>query len=100
MVKKKEVGAPKTQAKQPAYYERYKCFSIVRNPKTDNRTMLAIGNRLLPTHYVSEDEAKQAIDNRDWEVLLDAFIIVAQYVDDMRKKEQQEQEQKFEEGKE
>ena len=90
MAKKQKVGEPKTQAK-PAYFERYKCFSIVRNPKTDNRTMLAIGNRLLPTVYTSEDDAKKAIDSRDWEVLLDAFIIVAQYVDDMRKKEQQEQ---------
>ena len=94
MAKAKKVGEPKTQA---SYYEKYKCFSIIRNPKTDNRTMLAIGNRLLPTVYTDEEEAKRAIDSRDWEVLLDAFIIVAQYVDDMRK---QEQEKQIEESKE
>lgn len=96
MAKQKKVGEPKTQVN---YYEKYKCFSIVRNPKTDNRTMLAIGNRLLPTVYESEIEAKKAIDNRDWEVLLDSFIIVAQYVDDMRKQEQQEQQEQFGEDK-
>lgn len=94
MAKSKKVGEPKTQT---AYYERYKCFSIVRNPKTDNRTMLAIGNRLLPTVYTDEEEAKRAIDSRDWEVLLDAFIIVAQYVDDIRKQEQQEQQKQTKE---
>lgn len=88
MAKSKKVGEPNTQVN---YYERYECFSIVRNPKTNGNTMLAIGNRLLPTVYESEEEAKKAIKQKRWELLLDSFITVAQFVDDMRKQEQQEQ---------
>lgn len=87
MAKKEKVGEPKTQVN---YYERYECFSIVRNPKTNGNTMLAIGNRLLPTVYKSEEEAKKAIKQKRWELLLDSFIIVAQFVDDMRKQEKEQ----------
>ncbi|MGN0765954.1 MAG: hypothetical protein ACI4MO_05705 [Christensenellales bacterium] len=87
MAKNQKVGEPKTQVN---YYERYEIFSIVRNPKTNNQTMLAIGNRLLPTVYNSEEEAKKAIKQKPWELLLDSFIIVAQFVDDMRKKEKEQ----------
>lgn len=88
MAKNKKVGEPNTQVN---YYERCEIFSIVRNTNTNGNTMLAIGNRLLPTVYESEKEAKKAIKQKRWELLIDSFIIVAQFVDDMRKQEQQEQ---------
>lgn len=94
MAKKKKVGEPKTQVN---YYERCEVFSIVRNPKTNGNTMLAIGNRLLPTVYESEQAAKKAIKQKPWELLLDSFVTVAQFVDDMRKQEK-EQNQTNEEG--
>ncbi len=94
MAKQKEVGEPKTQVN---YYERCEIFSIVRNPKTNNQTVLAIGNRLLPTVYENEEAAKKAIKQKKWELLLDSFIIVAQFVDDLRKQEK-EQNQTNEEG--
>lgn len=95
MKREKKVGEPKTQVN---YYERCEVFSIVRNPKTGNKTMLAIGNRLLPTVYENEQAAKEAIKQKPWELLIDSFIVVAQFVDDIRKQEKKEQNQTNEEG--
>lgn len=76
---------------QANYYERCEIFSIVRNEKTSNKTMLAIGHKLLPTVYESEVEAKKAIRQKPWDLLIDTCIVVAQFVDDMRKKEQEQE---------
>lgn len=76
MAKSKKVGEPKTQG----YFEKYEMFSIINNDKTGGKTMLALGNYLLPTVYETPEKAKAAIDKRDWNVLIDAFSIVYQLI--------------------
>ncbi len=84
MAKSKEVGEPKTQG----YFEKHEVFSVINNEKTGGKTMLALGNYLLPTVYETPEQAKEAIDKKDWNVLIDAFGIVYQLI------------KKIEEGKE
>lgn len=77
MAKQKKVGEPKTQQ---GYFEKYMCFSIVNNDKTGGKTMLALGNYLLPTKYDTPAEAKSAILNKDWNLLIDAISVVCQLI--------------------
>lgn len=84
MAKRKEVDEPKTQG----HFEKHEVFSVINNEKTGGKTMLALGNYLLPTTYETPAAAKAAIDKRDWNVLIDAFGIVYQLIKKIEEEKQ------------
>lgn len=62
------------------YFETAYPFSIIRNEKTQGKTKLAFAGYVLTPNYADENEAKKAIENKDWDVMIDTFGIIQQLI--------------------
>lgn len=62
------------------YFEIYKTFAIVKNEKTNNKYKVAFTNYILNQNYSSIIEAKKAIDDKDYQILIDIIGIVCEMI--------------------
>lgn len=62
------------------YFEAVKPFAIVRNEKTKNKFKIAFANYILQKNYKSIEEAKAAIEGKDWDLLIDTIGIIVHLI--------------------
>lgn len=62
------------------YFEIYKTFAIVKNEKTSEKYKIAFANYILNQDYASINEAKKAIDNKNYSILIDVIGIICDMI--------------------
>ena len=58
------------------YFEAMRHFAIMRNEKTDNKIKVAFANYILEKSYESIEDAKQAIEQKNWDLLIDTIGVI------------------------
>ncbi len=76
-------------------------FNIIKNTKIDNtpftiltneesKSMIAVGNQIVSQPKETEDECIKLIENRDWELILNASYAFNKLVNDFENEEKNE----------
>lgn len=58
------------------YFEMDSYFAIMRNEKTDGKVKIAFAKYILEKSYESVEEAKQAIEQKNWDLLIDTIGVI------------------------
>lgn len=72
----KQSSNAKSNANNKNYFEMFEYFSIVRNEKTNGKFKIAFANYILEKSYESIEEAKQAIEQKNWDMLIDTVGVI------------------------
>lgn len=72
----KQLSNAKSTDNNKNYFEVVKPFAIVKNDKTKGKIKIAFANFILEKSYESVEEAKQAIEQKNWDLLIDTVGII------------------------